>query len=332
MDKNTNINCGGLTENRLFFDFDAAQKEELSLTLERCVACPKKCRANRHNGVGFCGASDKIFVSRVAIHQWEEPSISGENGSGTIFFTGCNLRCVFCQNKVISSSKNAFATAREFAHNDLIEAILKLQALGAHNINLVTPTHYLPQIVKVLREVKPKLQIPIVYNSSGYESVASLKLLRGLVDVYLPDFKYFSSELSAKYSGVADYFEVASEAISEMFNQVGKCIFNKSGVIQKGMIVRHLALPSCRGDSIEVVKHLARLLPVDQIKLSLMRQFTPDFVDKEKYPELCRRLTTFEYNSVVSVAASLGFDGYIQGADSAVSSYTPDFNTREAYI
>ena len=296
-----------------------------------CLACPRKCGAHRTHQRGFCGASDKISISRISLHHWEEPPISAQNGSGTIFFTGCNLRCVFCQNRAISSGTGAFEGALELTEGELYDAMLRLEAAGAHNINLVTPTHYAPMLAEVLKSAKKKLSIPIVYNSSGYDSVDSLRLLQGLVDVYLPDLKYFSSELSAKYSKAPDYFEVASAALCEMLRQVGEVYF-EGGLIKKGMIVRHLVLPSCRADSIALLDELARLLPIKKIRLSLMRQFTPDFVDGELYPELCRRLTSFEYSSVVKKAESLGFEGYIQGADSACSDYTPNFNCSEAFI
>lgn len=307
--------------------------------LENCNICPRKCNIDRSKSNGFCRADDKIHVSRVGLHMWEEPSISGERGSGTIFFTGCNLRCVFCQNRVISNSASAFSEAKILTAGQLCDEMLKIQELSAHNINLVTPTHYLPLIAEAIRLAKPKLKIPIVYNSSGYESVESLRELNGLVDIYLPDLKYFSSELSRKYSGAGDYFEVASRAIYEMFSQVGECVFENSeskdgeaALLKRGVVVRHLVLPGCRSDSIKLLEILSELLPVDKFKLSLMRQFTPDFVDRDKYPELARKITTFEYNSVVKRARELGFDGYVQSAESAVSAYTPSFNCPEAFI
>ena len=299
--------------------------------MSRCNACPRKCSVDRSGSRGFCGASDEIAVSRVALHEWEEPSISGSRGSGTIFFAGCNLRCVFCQNKVISASSTAFSEARILSVGELVDAMLALQDAGAHNINLVTPTHFAPQIDEALQKAKPHLEIPVVYNSSGYESVETLCALSGLIDVYLPDLKYFSSELSGKYSSAPDYFEVACAALTEMLSQVGEAVF-EDGLMKKGMIVRHLVLPGCRKDSIALLSELARLLPVDKIKLSLMRQFTPDFVDRDKYPELCRRVTTFEYDSVVRHASSLGFDGYAQSAESATSAYTPSFNCDDAFL
>ena len=251
---------------------------------------------------------------------WEEPPISGKNGSGTVFFSGCNLRCVFCQNKAISRS----AAGKAYTEDQLISEMLRLQGEGAHNVNLVTPTHYVDSLIPALERVRPMLNVPVVWNSGGYESVETLKRLEGLVDVYLPDLKYFSAELSAKYSSAPDYFEVARDAIKEMHRQVGE-VRIEDGLIKKGVVVRHLVLPSCRKDSIRIVEELSELLPVSEVRLSIMRQFTPDFVDGDKYPELNRRVTSFEYDSVVKRATELGFDGYTQGAEAAVSSYTPDF-------
>ena len=252
---------------------------------------------------------------------WEEPPVSGTRGSGTVFFSGCNLRCVFCQNRAISRS----AAGREYTEDELISEMLRLQSEGAHNINLVTPTHYTEALVPLLRRVRPLLNIPIVWNSGGYESVETLKLLDGLVDVYLPDLKYFSAELSEKYSSAPDYFSVASRAIAEMYRQTGEVHF-EDGLIKKGTVIRHLVLPSCRRDYIKIVEELAKILPIGGVRLSLMRQYTPDFADGDKYPELKRRVTSFEYDSVVKRALELGFDGYTQGAEAAVSSYTPDFS------
>lgn len=295
-----------------------------------CNICPRRCNAVRGERVGYCGAPDKIYISRASLHKWEEPPVSGTRGSGTIFFAGCNLRCVFCQNKRISSDSAAFSGAVAVTPEELCDIMLRLQDVGAHNINLVTPTHYSLGVIKALRSAKPRLNVPVVYNSSGYESVETLKRFSGLVDVYLPDLKYFSSELSARYSGAADYFEVASAAITEMLSQVGEPVF-EGGLIKRGVIVRHLVLPGCRKDSMNVLRALSELVPTGKIKLSLMRQFTPDFVDREKYPELYRKVTTFEYDSIVNLAGELGFDGYVQSAGSASAEYTPTFNCREAF-
>jgi len=211
--------------------------------------------------------------------------------------------------------------------------MLALRDAGAHNVNLVTPTHYLPAVVRVLESVKPRLEIPIVWNSGGYESAEALRMLDGLVDVYLPDVKYFSSELSARYSSAPDYFEVAMDALREMHRQVGAPRFeiDRSGggellLIKRGVIVRHLLLPGCRRDSLRIVEELAKRFSPEDLRLSIMRQYTPDFVDREAFPELARRVTSFEYNSVVNRAAELGFDGYVQAAESATKDYTPDFD------
>ena len=286
-----------------------------------CNICPRACGADREKGRGFCSVPSEMYISRIALHAWEEPPISGTRGSGTVFFSGCNLRCVFCQNKKISRS----AAGRVYSEDELIDEMLRLEGEGAHNINLVTPTHYAKVVAKVLDKAKPRLNIPIVWNSGGYESVETLKMLDGLVDVYLPDLKYYSSELSARYSSAPDYFEVAKMSLAEMHRQVGAVRFDGDGMLEKGIIVRHLVLPSCRRDSIKVLEELAKILPANEIKVSIMRQFTPDFVDGEKYPELNRRLTSFEYDSVVKRAGELGFDGYTQGAESARAVYTPDF-------
>lgn len=287
-----------------------------------CDLCPRSCGVDRTSGmVGVCGMSSQLVVSRCAPHLWEEPPISGTRGSGTVFFAGCNLRCVFCQNHTISHKKNG----RLVTEDDLIRMMLSLQDEGVHNINLVTPTHYSSTIARVLEKVKPCLHIPVVWNSSAYESPETLSMLNGLVDIYLPDFKYLSTELSAAYSAAPDYAEVATAAVQTMHRQVGASTFDADGIMQKGMILRHLILPGCRKDSIAVVRHLADILPVKAVKLSLMRQYTPDFAMECPYPNLHRRLTDFEYNSVVDEATALGFDGYTQGKDAASAAFTPDF-------
>lgn len=294
---------------------------------EKCRDCPRECGADRANGeVGFCSCGYTARVSRVSLHKWEEPPVSGSRGSGTIFFSGCSLRCVFCQNRTISRCESG----RAFSSEELADAMLVLENAGAHNINLVTPTHYLRAVVDALKIAKPHLSIPVVYNCGGYEKVASLRRLEGLVDIYLPDFKYYSPELSAKYSSASDYFSVASAALAEMYRQVGDCVFENE-LIKKGVIVRHLVLPGCRHDSITLLQKLAEILPVDGVRLSIMRQFTPEFVSKEEFPELCRRLTGFEYESVLREADRLGFIGYSQAAGSADKGYTPEFNTDEAF-
>ncbi len=287
-----------------------------------CFQCPRRCGNQRTVGSsGFCRMPSDICVARCAPHLWEEPPISGTRGSGTVFFTGCNLRCVFCQNAVISHEhKGEVVTADE-----LIRMMQSLAEQGVHNINLVTPSHYTEQLIPILEKIKPRLQIPIVWNSSGYESVCTLRHLEGLVDIYLPDYKYMSSELAASYSKAPDYEEIATNAVLEMYRQVGKPVFDETGLMKKGLIVRHLILPGCRKDSMEVVRHLAQILPADGFKLSLMRQYTPEFASHTPFKNLHRRLTDFEYTSVVDEALRLGLDGYTQGKDSATAQFTPDF-------
>lgn len=287
-----------------------------------CDLCPRRCGVKRHEGQpGYCGMSDTVYVSRSAPHMWEEPPISGTHGSGTVFFTGCNLRCVFCQNAVISRELKGEAVSEA----ELSKMIFSLLESGVHNINLVTPTHYAAPLASLLEQIKPRISVPIVWNSSGYESVAALKRLDGLVDIYLPDFKYMSKELSLAYSGAWDYAEVATAAITEMYRQVGPPVFDEHGLMKQGLMIRHLVLPGCRKDSLAVVNHLAKILPKDGFKLSLMRQYTPDFAKHTPYKNLHRRLTEFEYTSVVEEALCLGLDGYIQGKDSATSAFTPEF-------
>lgn len=288
-----------------------------------CKLCPRACGIDRSRGEkGYCGMGDTILVSRCAPHLWEEPPISGTCGSGTVFFTGCSLRCVFCQNAVISRELKGTPVRQD----ELCQMILSLASTGVHNINLVTPSHYTGQLIPVLEKVRQQINLPIVWNSSGYETVDSLRRLEGLIDVYLPDFKYMSSDLSLSYSAASDYAEVATQAVLEMYRQVGKPVFDQDGLMKQGLIVRHLILPGCRKDSLEVVRHLAEILPADGFKLSLMRQYTPEFARHTPYKNLHRRLTDFEYQSVVEEALRLGLDGYTQGKDSATAAFTPDFD------
>ena len=289
-----------------------------------CFICPRECGVKRELGeIGVCGQSDKMLVSRIALHPFEEPPISGTKGSGTVFFCGCSLGCVFCQNKDISRSG---AIGEEISPMELADKMLGLEKSGAHNINLVTAAHFVPNVAEALRIARASLRIPVVYNSSGYEKVETLKLLDGLVDVYMPDFKYFSPNLAKKYSNAPDYAEVATAALGEMYRQVGECVFDENGLLLRGMIVRHLVLPSSREDSKSVLRHLASILPTDKILLSLMNQYTPDFALDCEHKELHRRLTSFEYSSVADVALELGFDGFFQKRSSATKKFTPDFD------
>ena len=251
---------------------------------------------------------------------YEEPAICGERGAGTVFFSGCNLGCVFCQNSVISRK----SVGKEFDERELAELFLTVAESGVSSLDLVTPTHFTPTVAAALALVKDKLSIPVVWNSGGYESIESLALLRGLVDIYLPDFKYYSSEISAKYSHAADYRERAEEALSFMYDMLGKAEFDRDGMMKKGIIVRHLVLPGQRKDSIACLRRLAEILPANDIRLSLMSQYTPDFYRGDD-KNLLRRLTTFEYESVRAEALRLGFEGYMQAPSSASAEYTPEF-------
>ena len=287
-----------------------------------CLLCPRACGADRaHGKTGVCGMPDTLYVSRIAPHLWEEPPISGSRGSGTIFFTGCNLRCVFCQNRTISRE----GVGHPMTEEALAERMLALQEQGVHNINLVTPTHYTARLARLLEKVKPLLRIPVVWNSSGYESPEVLRRMEGLVDIYLPDFKYISPELSAAYSSAPDYAARATEALVEMHRQVGGITFDGEGMAQKGMIVRHLVLPGCRADSIAVLRHLASILPPSDVRVSVMWQYTPDFAQDSPHKNLHRRVTAFEYESVLAEAARLGLEGYRQGRDAATRAFTPEF-------
>ena len=291
--------------------------------MEKCYLCPRNCGADRAAGeLGFCREGDGIRIARYSLHMWEEPVISGTRGSGTIFFSGCNLKCEFCQNRVISHGGKGESISVE----RLCEIMLELQSMGAENINLVTPTHFADKIATALRRVKKDLSIPVVYNTSAYEKTDTLRMLDGLVDIYLPDYKYFSDELALKYSFAKDYRMIAEAAITEMFRQTGETVI-ENGIMKKGIIIRHLVLPSCRRDSIAVLERIAEFLPKDKILVSIMSQYTPDFAIKAdtKHKELRRAITSFEYSSVTERAISLGLDGFFQEKSSATSDYTPNF-------
>ncbi len=292
----------------------------MEITYKNCNICPRGCGVDREIAVGVCRSGEKAVVSRVSRHMFEEPAICGKNGAETVFFSGCNLGCVFCQNSVISRK----SVGKEFDENELAELFLTVAGSGVDCLDLVTPTHFTPTVASALSMVKDRLAIPVVWNSGGYESVESLALLRGLIDIYLPDFKYYSPELSAKYSHAADYRERAEEALLFMYDMLGAAEFDEKGMMKRGIIVRHLVLPGQRKDSIACLRRLAEILPVKDICLSLMSQYTPDFYlgdDKN----LRRKLTTFEYESVRAEALSLGFEGYMQAPSSASAEYTPEF-------
>lgn len=290
--------------------------------LKNCTLCPRNCGVDRTKTVGFCGATDNIKVARAALHFWEEPCISGTRGSGTVFFSGCNLACRYCQNYDISIG----GFGKEVSSERLGEIFLKLQEQGAHNINLVTPTPYLPQIISAIHRVRSNMHIPFVANLGGYEKPETIKALQGYINIFLTDVKYKSSELSKKYSLAPDYFEFAMAALREMVTLCGTPKTDAEGIMQSGVIVRHLELPGCRKDSIEILKSLKEQFGTESFILSLMSQYTPNG-HLGKFPEINRRITTFEYESVIDCALELGFDNaYMQEKSSAKSEYTPSFD------
>ena len=288
--------------------------------LNECCLCPRKCKVNRNIGeLGYCRASSKIKIGGYHLHLWEEPIITGEKGSGTIFFSYCNLGCIYCQNYEITES----GKGEEITTERLSEIMLDLQKKGAVNINLVTPTHYIPQIKKALIIAKEEgLNIPIVYNTSCYEKIESLKLLDGLIDIYLPDFKYLDNELG-KYSKVNNYFEYASKALEEIYKQVGKPKYDENGLLKKGIIVRHLVLPGHTEDSKRVLKYLYDKYQ-NKIIYSIMNQYTP--IRKLPYDNLNRRVTSKEYDELIDYAYDLGIRNcFIQDEESQSESFIPNF-------
>lgn len=285
--------------------------------------CPRNCGANRLNDkTGYCGAGKNIRVARAALHYWEEPCISGSIGSGTVFFSYCTLKCVFCQNYNISQC----SYGKEITIERLAEIFLELQEKGALNINLVTPTHYVPQIIEALKIAKEKgLKLPIIYNSSGYEKVETIKLLKGYIDVYLPDMKYFDTKYSMKYSKARDYFLYAKEAIDEMVNQVGEVKFDKNGIIKKGVIIRHLMLPGLLFDSKKIIDHIHRTYG-NKVYISIMNQYTP-LEHVKVYPELNKPLNQKHYEALIDYAVSIGVEnGFIQEEGTDKESFIPLFN------
>ena len=289
-----------------------------------CTLCPRECNVNRREGnAGVCGvAGEDIYLARAALHMWEEPCISGEEGSGTVFFSGCPLRCVYCQNYNIANAKTGKAVTKE----RLSEIFLELQGKDANNINLVTPTHYTPEIVwAVKRARKQGLTLPIVYNCSGYEKVETLKMLEGIVDIYLTDFKYMDSEIAKRYSHAPDYPKVAKSALEEMVRQTKEAVFSEDGMMQKGVIVRHLLLPGYLSNAKSVVQYIYETYG-DKVFLSLMNQYTP-LPQVEKYPEINRRVTEEEYEELVDFAIEIGVEnGFIQEGETAKESFIPEFN------
>ena len=283
-----------------------------------CNACPRKCNVDRQNTLGYCKSSDKFKLARAALHFWEEPCISGKNGSGAIFFSGCNLGCVFCQNFDISHNCKGV----EVSDDKLIDIMKSLVDKGANNINLVNPTHYSAQLLRVLEKYKPP--VPIVYNTSGYDSVETLRLFDGIVDVYLPDFKYIRPDKAEKYSKAEKYPQVAEAALSEMKRQVKSDVFDDRGIMQKGMIIRHLVLPSNTNASVEAFDYLAKNF--DDTYISVMAQYVP-CGDLTEYKEINRPLTQREYDKVVNHIFDLGLDKiFVQELEAASDEFIPDFD------
>ena len=290
---------------------------------ENCLLCPRKCGINRSTGqTGVCGVSSEIKVARAALHYWEEPCISGKRGSGAVFFSGCSLHCVFCQNREISDGKAGKLISKE----RLSDIFMELADKGANNINLVTPGQYIPDIVWAVNDAKSRgMKLPIIYNTSGYENVTELKLLEGIVDVYLPDFKYMDSTLSAMYSRAKDYPSVAKQALSEMVRQQPDVVIDDAtGLIQKGVIVRQLLLPGHVNDAKAVLKYLYDTYH-DHVYISMMSQFTP--IALKDYPEINRTVTRREYERLVDYALKIGItNAFIQEGDVANDSFIPAFD------
>lgn len=290
--------------------------------LKNCRLCPRKCGIDRYEKSGYCGTGAEILGAKACLHQWEEPCISYKNGAGTVFFSGCGLHCCFCQNNSISSD----IKGKSITVNQLGDIFLRLRDSGADSIELVTPTHFAPQIISALDMVKNQLGIPVIWNSGGYELPETIELLNGYIDVYLPDIKYYSPQVSAKYSNAPDYFEYASEAVLRMTEQVGKLTYNSEGGLVRGTIIRHLVLPSHRHDSMKILDWIAENISPENALMSLMSQYTPFEHVPENCPELRRRVTKMEYNSVVRHADELGLKGFMQEKTSASAEYVPDFD------
>ena len=289
--------------------------------LDKCNLCPRKCGVNRYHDKGYCQAKNRVKVAYFSLHMWEEPVISGNHGSGTIFFSNCNMKCLYCQNKKISLE----GYGKEISNKRLGEIMLQLQNMGAHNINLVTPSHYVPQIAFILSKIKHKeLTVPVVYNTSSYENVGTIMMMKNLVDIYLADLRYYDDEIALKYSGCHDYFETATMAIDEMYRQVGKFELDKNEMLTKGLIVIVLVLPRHVHDAKEIINYLYKTYH-DDIIISIMNQYTP--VNKCLYDNLNRKLTDEEYEEVINYALTIGVKtAFMQEGDAALESFIPDFD------
>lgn len=287
-----------------------------------CHLCPRNCGVNRYLHSGVCGASNQMKIARFSLHEWEEPCLSGTNGSGTIFFTYCNLQCIFCQNYKISSEH----VGKEISIQEFSDICLKLQEMGAHNINLVTPTHYVPLIVEGIKLAKKNgLILPIVYNTSGYENVETIRMLDGIIDIYLPDFKYFDDAIAKSYSNVSNYTSYAKKSLEEMVRQVGLPQYDENGILLKGVIVRHLCLPGLKEDSKNILKYLYDTYK-NQIIISIMNQYTP-VRTISKFKNLNRTLSEEEYDEIIDYACDIGItNAFIQEGETQKSSFIPEFS------
>ncbi|MBR7131041.1 MAG: radical SAM protein [Lentisphaeria bacterium] len=293
-----------------------------------CNLCPRRCNAARPFSLnescsypGVCASPQNAVVARAGLHFWEEPVISGERGSGTVFFTGCNLHCVFCQNHDISSKP----AGTQLTADELRALYFRLIDHGAHNINLVTPGHFSEAILPTLSE---KLPVPVVYNSNAYELPETLRRFENKIDIYLPDLKYIDNDAAMRYSKAPDYFETAVAAIEEMYRQTGDFVFDECGMLKKGVIIRHLILPGLLENTLRIIEFIARRFRPGQVLFSLMRQYLPcGLVSKENYPELNRRISDFEYETAEAALFASGIeDGFVQDAESAVKDFIPDFS------
>ena len=288
----------------------------------QCNICPRRCGADRENGsLGFCGASNKIRIARAALHFWEEPCLSGKNGAGTVFFSHCNMKCVYCQNYRISTR----GAGHEVSIGELAEIFLDLQSQGANNIDLVTPTHYALDIAEAVKKAKNSgLHIPVLYNCGGYESVETLKRLEGIIDIYMPDMKYYRDKYAVKYSSAPKYFETACAALEEMYRQTGAFVLDENGIMQSGVIVRHMMLPGLMLDTKKIMDYLFDTYG-NNIYISLMSQYTP-LKNVERFPELNRKIDMKKYNSIVDYCMNRGMENvFIQEGSAAKESFIPCF-------
>lgn len=289
--------------------------------MKKCNLCARKCNIDRNEKAGYCGMNDELVIARAALHMWEEGCISGEEGSGTVFFSGCSLKCIYCQNNKIALNRSGHAVSI----TELADIFIDLQNQKANNINLVTPTHYVPQITQAIRIAREKgLNIPIVYNTGTYETEETIEQLAGYVDVYLADFKYMDEELAFSYSNAKDYPQVAKKAIWKMYEQIGKPVFDERGMMIKGLLIRHLVLPGHAKDSKQIIRYLYETYG-DDIYISIMNQYTP-LKQVAAHPLLGRSVTEEEYDEVVDYAIEIGVEnGFIQEGETAKESFIPEF-------